>query len=149
MESVMNAELIQSGIKGDRYASGMGAYSNATPSKIRHLSLITAAGIRTANEWLMADKEPTFSDAETRRNIVLANLSADELNQLVGQIFGLGELVLRGVELCTPCQRPAQLQNKPNFMEAFEGRGGLRAEILQVGRISVGDELHFNTKESS
>jgi MOSC domain-containing protein YiiM len=96
----------------------------------------------------MADNEPIFSGAETRRNVVLANMSADELNQLVGQTFCLGKLLLKGVELCTPCQRPAQLQNKPNFMEAFEGRGGLRAEILQVGTISVGDVLQLNSKEA-
>jgi MOSC domain-containing protein YiiM len=76
-------------------------------------------------------------------------MTAVELNQLVGQVFYLGKLVLRGVELCTPCQRPAQLQNKPNFMEAFEGRGGLRAEILQVGSIFVGDVLRLNDKESA
>ncbi|WP_251367575.1 MOSC domain-containing protein [Polynucleobacter sp. AP-Titi-500A-B4] len=148
MESVMDVELVASGIQGDRYASNKGAYSDTSPSKIRHISLITAAGIETANEWLMADNEPIFSGAETRRNVVLANMSADELNQLVGQTFYLGELLLKGVELCTPCQRPAQLQNKPNFMEAFEGRGGLRAEILQVGTISVGDVLQLNSKEA-
>ena len=146
MESMMDAELVASGIQGDRYASNKGAYSDTSPSKIRHISLITAAGIETANEWLMADNEPTFSDAETRRNVVIANMSADELNQLVGQTFYLGELLLKGVELCTPCQRPAQLQHKPNFMEAFEGRGGLRAEILQVGIISVGDVLQPKSK---
>jgi uncharacterized protein YcbX len=149
MESVTHAELIESGLKGDRYASGNGAYSNTLPSKVRHISLITASGIDTANEWLMAGNEPTFSGAETRRNIVLANMVADELNQLVGQTFRLGELIVKGTELCTPCQRPAQLQNRPNFMEAFEGRGGLRAEILQVGTIYVGDVLHMKGKETS
>jgi MOSC domain-containing protein YiiM len=45
------------------------------------------------------------------------------------------------VELCTPCQRPAQLLNKPSFMDAFEERGGLRAEIIRAGEVSVGDIL--------
>ena len=33
------------GLEGDRYALGLGAYSATQPPKIRHLSLITEAGI--------------------------------------------------------------------------------------------------------
>jgi MOSC domain-containing protein YiiM len=68
-------------------------------------------------------------------------MSSDELNSLVGKSFILGPLILKGTELCTPCQRPALLLNKPNFIDAFEGRGGLRAEIIKTGEISVGDTL--------
>ncbi len=143
MASLQHAELIPTGIQGDRYANDTGAYSQTLPSKIRHISLITQAGIEIANEWLMTCNEPSFTGAQTRRNIVLANMSADQLNSLVGQTFKLGKLVLKGTELCTPCQRPAQLLSKPNFMDAFEGRGGLRAEILHISNISVGDELLF------
>jgi hypothetical protein len=31
-------------------------------------------------------------------------------------------------------------------MDAFEGRGGLRAEILHISNISVGDELLFGAQ---
>jgi len=148
MESLQHAELISTGIQGDRYANDAGAFSHALPSKIRHLSLITQAGIEIANDWLMTGNEPSFTGAQTRRNIVLANMSADQLNKLVGQTFRLGKLLLKGTELCSPCQRPAQLLSKPNFRDAFEGRGGLRAEILQISSISVGDELRFGTQEA-
>jgi hypothetical protein len=148
MNSAHTATLTSMGIQGDRYASGDGAYSQILPSKIRHISLITEAGIAIANEWLIAGDEPTFTDAETRRNIVIANMSADELNNLVGRTFHLGKLLLKGVELCAPCQRPAKLLNKSDFLIAFEGRGGLRAEILEVGTISVGDLVHINGEVS-
>ena len=71
-------------------------------------------------------------------------MSADDLNRLVGQTFHLGKLLLKGAELCTPCQRPAQLLNQSDFLDAFDHRGGLRAEILEIGRISVGDLLHVH-----
>jgi uncharacterized protein YcbX len=149
MESVQRAEISAAGIQGDRYENGVGAYSQNLPSKIRHISLITEAGIATANEWLIAGNGPIYTNAQTRRNVVLANMSADDLNHLVGKTFNLGQILLRGVELCTPCQRPAQLLGKPDFLDAFEGRGGLRAEILKPGSISVTDELHLNAKEST
>ena len=141
MQSLPKATITLTGIKGDRYANGKGAYSNTAPSKIRHLSLVTESGIVTANEWLMAGDEPTFDASQTRRNIVIRNMSAEDLNSLVGKTFTLGPLVLKGAELCTPCQRPAQLLDKPDFINAFEGRGGLRAEVMNVGEISVGDVL--------
>ena len=142
MESIPQAELLSTGIKGDRYASGVGAYSQTLPNKVRHITLITEAGIATANEWLIASGKATFNSAQTRRNIVIANMSADDLNRLVGQTFHLGKLLLKGAELCTPCQRPAQLLNQSDFLDAFDHRGGLRAEILEIGSISVGDLLH-------
>jgi MOSC domain-containing protein YiiM len=148
MQALPNAEILETGIKGDRYASGDGAYSNTSPKKIRHISLITQSGIATANEWLSAGGEDPFNEAQTRRNIVLSNMSAGDLNLLVGQTFKLGEVILRGTELCTPCTRPSELLNKSGFLDAFDGRGGLRAEIMKVGTISIGDILVCEPKGS-
>ena len=136
-----------SGIEGDRYALGTGAYSAVKPAKVRHLSLISASAIETANDWLKAGDEPTFDAAETRRNIVLVGITAAELNGLVGQQFWLGSMQLRGTELCTPCERPAQLLNRPSFMEAFEGRGGIRAEVINSGTLNVGDKLFLESEK--
>ena len=141
MQSLSVAKIIATGIEGDRYSNGRGAYSNTSPRKIRHLSLITASGIAIANDWLLARNNPTFDASQTRRNIVVGNMSAECLNSLVGKTFALGSLVLKGTELCAPCKRPAQLLGKPGFLDAFEGRGGLRAEIIQVATLSIGDTL--------
>lgn len=140
MQSVEMAELIAGeGIQGDRYALQTGAFSQNLPQKIRHISLITQTGIDIANEWLKGGEEPVFAASETRRNIVLSNISAAELNDYVGKNFFLGNIQCKGVELCTPCQRPAELLSKSDFMNAFEGRGGLRAEVLTSGNIKIGD----------
>ncbi len=138
---------IDSGIEDDRYALGTGAYSALKPTKVRHISLISLSGIEVANEWLQAGEEPAFDASETRRNIVLKEITASELNNLVGQLFWLGNIKLLGTELCTPCERPAQLVNKPRFMDAFEERGGIRAKVLNSGELSVGDKLILENKK--
>lgn len=129
------------GIEGDRYATGQGAYSDTQPPKMRHLSLITEDGIATANEWQEAAGLPAFTMAQTRRNVLLRGLSAPDLNALVGQRFWVGEVECYGLELCTPCPRPSQLSAQPGFQEAFEGRGGLRAQVLSSGWLRLGDAL--------
>ena len=147
MQSLLKAQIISAGIQGDRYANNTGAYSNTAPKKIRHLSLITEDAIHMANKQLTSYNSPTYTAAQTRRNIVIAHMGADTLNQLVGKTFTLGTLILKGVELCAPCERPGKLLHKVGFMNAFEGRGGLRAEVLNVGVISIGDELSFNRED--
>ncbi len=150
MQSVSHVRVnADSGIEGDRYALGTGAYSAIEPIKVRHISIISSSGIETANDWLKAGDEPTFDGAETRRNIVLQGITANDLNDLVGKRFRLGSLQLLGTELCTPCERPAQLLSRPSFMEAFEGRGGIRAEVLNSGTLAVGDKLSQKNEESN
>lgn len=133
--------LAGQGLEGDRYATGQGAYSGTQPPKIRHLSLITEEGIATANEWQQAAGLPVFSMAQTRRNVLLRGLSAHSLNALVGQRFWVGEVECFGIELCTPCPRPSELSDQPGFQEAFEGRGGLRAQVVGSGWLRLGDAL--------
>jgi len=136
-----------SGLEGDRYALGTGAYSAIEPTKVRHVSIIALSAIDTANDWLAAGVEPTFDGSETRRNIALAGITASELNALVGQRFQIGSIQLLGTELCTPFERPAQLLSRPGFMDAFEGRGGIRAEVLNSGVLAVGDKLFVGEEE--
>lgn len=130
------------GIEGDRYALGIGAFSKTKP-KIRHISLIALSGIEHANQQLLAKQQTVFSESDTRRNLVISGISVNELNDLVGKIFYLGGLMFRGTELCAPCQRPANLLKRPDFMNAFENRGGLRAEALESGYLITGDRLDF------
>lgn len=129
------------GLDSDRYATGQGAYSGTQPPKIRHLSLITEDGIATANEWQEAAGLPAFSMAQTRRNVLLRDMPAQALNALVGQRFWVGEVECYGIELCTPCGRPSELSSQPGFQEAFEGRGGLRAQVLSDGWLRLNDTL--------
>jgi hypothetical protein len=141
MIQVEHADIIAGeGIAGDRYAAGIGAFSISKP-KIRHVSLIALSGLADANHQLLINQHALFSERDTRRNIVISHLSADELNSLVGKTFYLGGLAFKGTELCVPCQRPAKLLAKPDFIKAFESRGGIRAEAMESGTLTNGDLL--------
>ena len=141
MIPIERAEIIAGkGIVGDRYALGLGAFSKTKP-KIRHISLIALSSVEQANCQLLAKQQTPFGEGDTRRNLVISGISDGELNSLVGKIFYLGGLAFKGTELCEPCQRPANLLRRPDFMTAFEGRGGLRAQALESGALSHGDML--------
>jgi hypothetical protein len=133
--------IVGAGIEGDRYALGIGAFSSSIPAKIRDVSLIALTGIDLANLELESNRMKKFFAIETRRNIVIEDMSSDALNQLVGKEFSLGLLRLRATELCAPCERPAKLSEKSNFLSAFKNRGGIRAQILDSGEVRVGDQL--------
>ena len=125
------------GLSGDRYASDRGAFSNAKRKTIRQATVIALDAIHSAN----AELEQPFLPSETRRNIVIKDISAEELNELVGREFTIGEARVLGIEFCSPCNRPSKLSGKPEFLSAFRNRGGLRIEILETGRMRVDDEV--------
>ena len=135
MQSVDWVEAAAStGLKGDRYAEGKGAYSNSKRKTIRQVSLIEMEAIGRAN----AEKGTAFTPRDTRRNILTSGI---DLNALVGCKFKIGDVEMLGVELCEPCDRPSNLTGKKGFNEAFQERGGLRAEILTSGIIYSNSEI--------
>ena len=138
--------VAEHGILGDRYAKGIGAFSKSKP-KIRHISLIALSSIEDANRQLVTNQNAEFHESETRRNIVISGISGEELNGLVGKIFYIGALAFKGTELCAPCQRPANLLGKRDFMNAFEDKGGIRAAALESGTLKQNDLLTFSLDE--
>jgi MOSC domain-containing protein YiiM len=134
--------IIGAGIEGDRYALGIGAFSGSIPAKVRDVSLIALAGIEDANQELEVSGLKPYLPSEVRRNIVIEDMSSDALSQLIGKEFSLGSVRLLATELCIPCERPAKLSEKPNFLSAFKNRGGIRAQILDAGDIKAGDQLN-------
>ncbi|MBL8385657.1 MAG: sulfurase [Burkholderiales bacterium] len=145
MQALPAARIIAgTGIDGDRYAQGLGAYSRVAPVKIRHATFICRAAIADANAWLAQRGHAPFSAAETRRNFEVDGLDAELLNGLVGAVFRVGTLRFRGLELATPCHRPSRLLSRGAVFEAaFAGRGGLRAEACDDGVVSEGDLLQL------
>lgn len=134
MISLPEVEVGSRGIVGGRYGEGVGRFSHAKRETIRHISLIAREAIDAAN----AELQVPFLASETRRNIVTEGV---DLNRLIGCMFQVGGVVLRGVELCTPCQVPSTLSEKPDFKTAFKDRGGLRAAVLKPGSLLVGDRI--------
>jgi hypothetical protein len=126
------------GLDGDRYATGQGSYSQAKRQVIRHVSIIEREAIEAANEELARRGLVPFEPSETRRNIVVEGA---DVYALLGREFSIGDVRLRGIEPTRPCHIPSAAANKTGFKEAYSNRGGVRAEILSDGIISLGDAI--------
>jgi MOSC domain-containing protein YiiM len=131
METVPEARAIAGrGFEGDRYALGVGYYSNTPGPGGRELTLIETETLEAL---------PTLgiklSAVETRRNVATSGVP---LNHLIGRDFWVGAVRLRGTRLCEPCKYLEGL-TQPGAMVALIHRGGLRAQILNDGVIRVSD----------
>jgi MOSC domain-containing protein YiiM len=104
------------------------------PKPGRQITLIEAEAIEALERELGMVLEP----GETRRNLITRGVA---LNHLVGREFSVGEVRLRGYELCEPCGTLARMTGKPQILPGLVHRGGLRAEILEGGVIRVGDSV--------
>ena len=124
--------LAGAGLVGDRYFRGVGTYSGEKVTG-RQLTLIEREALDAASTETGMDIRPR----DSRRNIVTDGIG---LNDLVGQEFSVGEVRMRGVDLCEPCSHLAQLAGKP-LIRSLVHRGGIRADILSDGIIRVGDAV--------
>jgi MOSC domain-containing protein YiiM len=133
MTSVEEVEAVEGrGLDGDRYFDRTGTYSDR-PGTGRQVTLIESEAVEDARR----DYGLRIHAGEARRNIVTAGVA---LNHLVGEDFLVGEVRLRGMRLCEPCEHLAELTGQP-VVKALIHRGGLRAEIVEGGVIRVGDPI--------
>ena len=63
------------------------------------------------------------------------------LNELVDKEFFIGNVKLKGHDLCSPCKYLQEKLKQNNFIKEFLRKGGLRCEILTDGKINVGDTI--------
>jgi MOSC domain-containing protein YiiM len=120
------------GIEGDRYARTHRP-PNAHHGAGHELTLVESEAIAA----LERDYKIHLDPGETRRNLTTSGVP---LNHLVDREFLVGEVRLRGVQLCEPCSHLEQLLNKP-VVAGLRHRGGLRAQMLTDGVIRVGDTV--------
>jgi MOSC domain-containing protein YiiM len=113
--------LAGKGLEGDRHFFARGA----PPGEA--LTLIEAEALTDVN----------LTGAQSRRQVVTRNV---RLNDLVGKRFRVGDVECLGVELCEPCLHLQGL-TRPGIIKDLIHRGGLRADVLTDGRISVGDAV--------
>ncbi len=132
MRTVDRARAIANrGLEGDRYALGDGTFSTRTGTG-RDLTLVD----RRAIEGLAA-AGIELGPADARRNLVVDGI---DLDGLIGRRFRVGEVECRGARRCEPCAHLERITT-PGVLRGLVHRGGLRADILAGGEISVGDEI--------
>ncbi|HWH12080.1 MAG TPA: MOSC domain-containing protein [Solirubrobacteraceae bacterium] len=119
------------GLVGDRYFDGQGTFSNPHATGV-DLTLIEA-------EALDALTLPSgrLAPADARRNVVTRGI---DLNALVGSRFRVGGVECIGRRLCEPCAHLQRL-TRPGTLRGLAHRGGLRADVLTDGTITVGDAV--------
>ncbi len=118
------------GLEGDRYFHKTGTFSSS-PGNGRDVTLIESEAI----DSVARDCGRQLEYIDTRRNIVTRGVA---LNDLIDKEFRVGDVRMLGVRLCEPC--------KVSFPDAdvkngLVSRGGLRADILNDGVISIGDSV--------
>jgi MOSC domain-containing protein YiiM len=135
MQSLAEVEAIAGGgLAGDRYLAGIGFYSSRpTDPGAREVTLFDGSAL----DWLETEHGIPLSPTEHRRNLTVRGV---RLESLIGQRFSVGEVVLEGVKDCPPCEHLQQLVQKP-VLKPLVDRGGLRARVIQGGRIRVGDAV--------
>lgn len=147
------------GLVGDRYHTDNilthATYKNhRIPNASRNITLIAEHGIQEAQTYLKNQGFIPFTSSETRRNIVLKRITAEELNTLeqrkakirIGN--RLTGVTIQLTDLANPCNVPSKQYGKTDFLHAFEGRGGVRGEILRSGLIFRSSKLHVLTPKS-
>lgn len=118
------------GLEGDRYALGIGFYSDGQEG--RQLTLIEAEDLEQLNA-----SGVELTQQECRRNIVTRGV---ELQPLIGRKFLIGEVLCEGVKMCPPCNHLEDL-TRPGPLRGLARSGGIRAHILTDGPMSVGDPV--------
>jgi len=134
------------GLEGDRYFTGTGFYSKKSSFGGREVTLIEIEsvealfrGVLNADGGRLGVK---LTAAETRRNIATSGVP---LNHLVDREFHVGVVLMRGTRLCEPCKHLEDLTQR-GVMSGLIHRGGLRAQILTEGVISVGNAIRPNAR---
>jgi hypothetical protein len=109
------------GLEGDRYFFKEGAKPGLA------LTLI--------DESVVADIR--LQPGETRRQVTVSGV---EIPDLIGKRFRVGDVECYGVEICEPCRHLQDL-TRPGIIMDLLHRGGLNADILTDGFVSVGDDV--------
>ena len=102
-------------------------------------SQITLIEIENINHFNKISRT-SIPPVDFRRNIVTENI---RLNELIDKEFFIGNVKLKGHDLCRPCKYLQEKLKQNNFIREFLHKGGLRCEILTDGKINVGDVIKY------
>ena len=117
------------GIRGDRYCA-----IDTDPSQ--QITLIACEIIDQFNQETASE----IPYEMFRRNVITEGV---QLNDLVGETFYVGEVWLRGHELCEPCRYLQDRLKVTDLVNRLTHKGGLCCEVLTSGTIRSGDNLRI------
>ena len=131
---------------GKLLAIGIAADSKLPLSSVDSIAAMAGRGLtgdRYAEEKGVGQKGPAKPDQEVTLIEQEAIAAAGQeyklsFTHLVGQTFTVGEVLLRGIELCEPCGHLEKL-TCAGIKNSLLHRGGLRAQIVRSGVLRVGD----------
>ena len=102
----------------------------------RQVTLIQYEHIQAVSSFLGKEN---INPALIRRNIVVKGIN---LNALKDKQFIIGEAILEMTGFCFPCSRMEENLGKGGF-NAMRGHGGITCQVIQEGKIKIGDEVKF------
>jgi len=102
--------------------------------KRHQITLIEIENINKFNE----NTKKLIPALSFRRNIITQGI---KLNFLVGKEFNIGDVKVKGHDLCKPCKYLQELLKEKNLIKNLLNIGGLRCEILSTGKIKVNDQI--------
>jgi len=126
------------GLVGDRYFLGTGYYSGKKGWGA-NVTLIESEAIAAIN----AGHQTIFTAAMLRRNIVTENI---KLETLIGREFRCGNAILRSTKPFPPCAHLAWLIAQPAILKYLAHCGGIGADVLADGTISLQDRISAVTR---
>ena len=134
MEPRDAVEAVPGGLRGDRYYRGTGYYA---PYDVCEVTLIDADALARIREEAGID----LTDGRHRRNVVVRGA---DLRSLIDATVRVGGALLRGTRPRPPCTHVERLADESGVFEALGGgRGGICADVLEGGKIAVGDRLEL------
>jgi MOSC domain-containing protein YiiM len=114
------------GLTGDRFKGSEASKRQVTLIQAEHLAAVAS---------LLGRQH--VDPALTRRNVVVAGINLFALRHAR---FRVGDVLLEGTGICTPCANMEAALGAGGF-NAMRGHGGITSRVLEAGVIRVGDEV--------
>jgi MOSC domain-containing protein YiiM len=121
---VSRAEIIETGLTGDRHSRANGRAVTLIQSEHLHV-IATLVGQDALDPEIL------------RRNIVVSGINLTALRQVP---LRLGMAIVEIGKPCAPCSR-MEAALGPGGYNAMRGHGGWTARVLQPGSVAVGDSV--------